>query len=103
MSQKEQLVKRAKERAKKKEIDFDISVHDITLVKFCPILGIPLMVNIGQYGGRYNSPTLDRKDNAKGYTKDNVWVISQLANQMKSSATKEQLVAFADWIKEEYQ
>jgi hypothetical protein len=53
-------------------------------------------------GGRHDSPSIDRKDNTKGYTKDNVWVISQLANQMKSNATPEQLRAFARWILSEY-
>jgi len=52
--------------------------------------------------GRSNSPSIDRKDNSKGYTKENVWIISQQANQMKSDATPEQLKKFAKWIISEY-
>jgi hypothetical protein len=45
------------------------------------------------------SPSLDRVDNSKGYTKDNVWVISQLANKMKNNASLDQLRCFASfWL-----
>lgn len=42
--------------------------------------------------------TSDRKDSTKGYTKDNVWVISLIANSMKWSSTKEERVLFAKWV-----
>jgi len=102
MNNKNLLLKRAKERAKKQSIVVDLSADEITISQYCPILGIELQVNTGYVGGRSNSPSIDRKDNTKGYTKDNVWVISQLANQMKSNATPEQLKAFARWIRQEY-
>lgn len=41
---------------------------------------------------------VDRKDPTQGYTKDNVWVISQLANAMKWDSTKEERLAFAKWV-----
>ena len=77
-----------------------ISKEDIKVPIFCPILDIKLEFHFGQgAGGKPSSPSLDRIDNTKGYIKGNVQVISHLANQMKSTATKEQLVKFADWIK----
>lgn len=103
MSIKSKLLKRARYRAKKKGQPFDIELDDITVSAYCPILGIPLHVNEGMIGGRDNSPTLDRKSNVLGYVKGNIWVVSQLANQMKSSANKEQLIAFANWIKNNYE
>lgn len=42
--------------------------------------------------------SLDRKDPTQGYTKDNVWVISQIANAMKWDSTKEERVLFANWV-----
>lgn len=88
----------AKRRAKAANIEFTISLEDIIIPKFCPLLGIEL-TNVCGEGAVISNPSLDRIDNTKGYTKDNVWVISKLANTMKSSATKEQLLAFADSIK----
>lgn len=73
------------------------------LPSYCPILGIELHVNEGKIGGRSNSPTLDRIDNDKGYVKGNTWVISQLANQMKSNATTSELRKFARWLLGEYE
>ena len=46
----------------------------------------------------YYSYSLDRKDPNKGYTKDNVWVISQIANAMKWDSTPEERVLFAKWV-----
>ena len=39
-----------------------------------------------------NSPSLDRIDSSKGYTPDNVWVISRRANIIKHDATLEELL-----------
>ena len=86
----------AKRRAKKKGLPFEISEFDFVIPEVCPILGIPLRPAY-KHSEDY-SPTLDRVDNSKGYTPGNVLVISQLANQMKSSATKKDLVMFAKWV-----
>lgn len=96
------MFRRAKQRAKERGIDFDLDKSDVIIPEFCPILGIKLETHVGHSGGRPNSPALDRIDNSKGYIKGNVIVISHLANMMKSSATEEQLVAFADWVYREY-
>ena len=92
------MLHRAKSRAKLKDLEFDLTVKDIVIPKYCPILGIELICKSGISGGQKNSPALDRKDSKRGYTKDNVQVISHLANMMKSHATEEELIAFANWI-----
>jgi hypothetical protein len=102
MSNKNLIYKRIKERAKKHNLPVELTISDITISNYCPILGIELHVNKGMLGGRSNSPSIDRKDSTKGYTKDNVWIISQLANQMKSNATPEQLITFANWVLKEF-
>ena len=92
------MLQRAKGRAKLKGLAFDLTVKDIVIPKYCPILGIELVCKSGTSGGQKNSPALDRKDSIRGYTKDNVQVISHLANMMKSYATNEELIKFANWV-----
>jgi predicted nucleic acid-binding Zn-ribbon protein len=96
------MLRRAKNRAKVRNVEFDLSLEDITVPTHCPILGIELVMHRGRSGGQPNSPALDRVDNNKGYVKGNVMVISHLANMMKSSATKEQLKLFAKWVFQTY-
>lgn len=90
----------ARYRAKKKAISFTLALDDIVIPMFCPILGIELKFNTTH--SLYNSPTLDRMDNTKGYEKGNVWVISNLANLMKSNATPAELLAFSGWVTKTY-
>ena len=93
------LYRSAKSRAKKKDIEFTISVDNIVLPSHCPILGIELIMHSdGKAGGKDNSYSLDRIDTSKGYIKGNIQVISFLANSMKRNATKEHLCLFAKWI-----
>jgi predicted nucleic acid-binding Zn-ribbon protein len=92
------MLQRAKGRAKLKGLEFDLTVKDIVIPEYCPILGIKLTCKSGVSGGQKNSPALDRINSNGGYTKDNVRVISHLANMMKSHATKEELIKFANWV-----
>lgn len=94
------LFSEAKSRAKRKCLEFSITLDDIFITKLCPILLIPMIVGDGKLTN--NSPSLDRFDNSKGYVRGNVMVISHLANTMKNSATKEQLLRFAEYINEFY-
>lgn len=77
--------------------EFTITEDDLTLPDLCPILKIPLFS--GQGKTTINSPSLDRIDNSIGYVRGNVWIISHLANRMKSDATEEELNNFCRWIK----
>lgn len=79
----------AKYRAKVKGLEFDLQPDDIAIPETCPVFGTPL----SKVGGRRtaNSPSLDRKDNTKGYTLDNVWVISNRANLLKKDTTLDEL------------
>jgi predicted nucleic acid-binding Zn-ribbon protein len=97
-SPESKMFQRAKGRAKQKKLDFNLTVKDIVIPKYCPILGIELVCKSGTSGGQKNSPALDRINSMRGYTKDNVQVISHLANMMKSHATEEELITFANWI-----
>jgi hypothetical protein len=85
----------AKRRAKKKGIEFTILPEDIIIPKLCPLLEIPLVANTrytsGLIGTTDNSPSLDRKDNNRGYTPDNIWVVSYKANAIKNNGSIEDL------------
>lgn len=82
----------AKKRLKGKDLELFIDPSDVIIPANCPLLNIPLVKNIGC--SAFNSATLDRIDNTKGYIKGNVWVISRLANTMKNSATLEEWKIF---------
>jgi hypothetical protein len=79
----------AKVRAKKKRIPFEIDLTDIVIPETCPLLGIPLTRAVKKLSD--NSPTLDRREGAKGYVKGNVRVISYKANRSKSNLTLEEM------------
>lgn len=97
-SEEKKMLNRAKERAKKLKIPFSITEEDIIIPEFCPIMGIRLQHHRGKSGAYKNSPSLDRIVPEKGYIKENVRVISQLANQCKGNATIDELIQFSKWI-----
>lgn len=93
-----QMLASSKKRAKSLGMDHDLDRLFLESIapKKCPVFGFDL-----KYGGgsRSNeSSALDRIDSTKGYTKDNVQIISFLANLMKSSASVDQQVMFANWV-----
>lgn len=78
-------------------MEFSITPEDFnSLPTVCPILGIPIAVS--EKVTTHNSPSLDRIDNSKGYTKDNTWIISHLANRMKNNADDQALYNFCKWV-----
>lgn len=91
------MLYRAKKRAESKGIEFNLSIDDIHIPDMCPVLGIKLSKKIT--GKKENSPSLDRKDSNKGYTKDNIVVISNRANRLKSDATCDEIEMILKYIK----
>jgi hypothetical protein len=91
------LLINCRNRAKERNLEFDLTKEDIIVPALCPILLKPLIC--GDKNDYSFSPSVDRIDNSKGYTKDNIQVISMKANKMKNNATKEELLNFAKWIK----
>jgi hypothetical protein len=93
------MLQGAKARAKKKSLPFSITLEDIPEIpERCPILGIPLKRRIGR-GHSDNSPSLDRIIPEKGYVPNNIQIISQRANEIKSDATPLELMKVATYIK----
>lgn len=85
------LLYQARQALKRRGIECNLVMEDIIIPDRCPIFNVPFD------NGRY-SPSLDRKDNSLGYTKENVWVISRLANTMKNDASLEELKLFCENI-----
>lgn len=86
------MLSRSKSRALAKGLEHTITLSDIQIPDKCPLLGIAIKDNTGNGRGNCrDSPSLDRLHSDKGYTPDNVWVISNRANEIKSNATLEEL------------
>lgn len=79
------ILQKIKERAKRKGLEFNLDESDVNIPDVCPFLGIPLFYTKGKQTN--NTPSCDRRDNSKGYTKDNVLFMSMKANNMKSDLT----------------
>jgi len=93
----------ARKRANALALPFDLSSEFVLSICFdtCPILGFHL-----KYGGGEKSKysaSLDRIIPSLGYTKDNVMVVSLLANTMKNEATPKEMIKFSEWIYETYE
>lgn len=90
------LWNQARKRSLDKGLEFTLLVSDIIIPDTCPIMGKKL-----EYipkGFHEYSPSIDRIDSSKGYTKDNIQVISSIANRMKWNATREQLITFCKGV-----
>jgi hypothetical protein len=93
-----QMLSSSKKRASSLNKPHDITTSYLILIapKQCPVFGWELKYGGGQKSKQ--SPSLDKIDPHKGYTKDNVQIISLLANLMKSQATPDELKLFAQWV-----
>jgi hypothetical protein len=86
----------ARERSKKKNMEFTITKEDIIIPDKCPLLGIDIIPNAKD---RKHSPSLDRIDSNRGYTPDNIWVVSSRANTLKNDATLQELELLVENLK----
>lgn len=89
------LVRAAASRARKRGTPFNLSKDDIRIPDRCPVLGIPLVFKVKPR--RDNSASLDEIISGKGYTRDNVVIVSWRANRLKSNATIKELQLLASF------
>ena len=96
---------KARTRAKKNGIPFDLTKEDIQKLwddcsGTCEILKIKMepTIQTGKWD-RWNCPSLDKIDPSKGYKKGNVRIISHKANTLKGDATLEQVQSLLDYMK----
>lgn len=93
------MLRSARDRARKGGYACTITVADIAVPEFCPLLGMRLERNTGT---RSSSPSLDKIRPELGYVPGNVWVISHRANTLKSDATLRELQKLVDNLAKTY-
>lgn len=87
-----QLFHQLKHGANERGIPFNLTVTDLYDLSFpirCPVLGIPLTFNSSC--PKDNSYSVDRIDSSKGYEPENIVVVSNRANTLKSNASLDEL------------
>lgn len=95
-----QLINNLKSSAKKRGIEFDLTTLDIDEIGIpltCPVLGIPIYFYRGT--PKDDSISFDRIDSSKGYTKDNVIIVSYRVNKLKSNATLAEMEAISSFYR----
>lgn len=96
------LYNRLKNSAKKRNIEFSLTIPELNNLTFpltCPILGIPLKFNRQRL--QDNSYSIDRIDSTKGYSIDNIVVISWRANRLKNNASINELNKISNFYNEQ--
>ena len=97
------LIHGARARARKFNLPFNLKAKDLReiITTHCPIFGFKFEINKkGIKNNWQTSPSLDRIVPAKGYVKENIIIISLLANSIKSSATPTQILKVGNFYKE---
>jgi hypothetical protein len=104
-----QLVNNARVRALATGLDFDPGLLDVLIAApstHCACCGVLLDYSTGRgrnNTARHSSPSLDRVNNIRGYTLDNVAVICWRCNRLKSFATLADLEALTAYVKRHQQ
>ena len=79
-------IKNIKKRAKDKNLKFDLDVFWLISIiptnRMCPVFKMPMIYK--KQNNKDLAASIDRIDNKKGYTKDNVCWISYKANRLKN-------------------
>lgn len=96
------LINASKQRAKNKNREHSITLEDVKEIYpidgCCPIFGMKLEFNSS--GFRESSPSIDRINSEKGYTKENIQIISWKANRIKGYASLQELEMLISYMKQ---
>ena len=98
-------LKNIRRGARRRGLDFNLTWRDLLPPDRCPVFGCELRLasnGPGRAGGGYkihpHTATVDRFDNALGYVKGNVRIISHRANTLKKDATADELRALLAYM-----
>ncbi len=100
---KARLACKARQRGREAGMEATFRGADIYWPTHCPVLGIQLDYDTPRGCRDFtapNLPSIDRWDNTKRYTNENVRVISLRANQIKGNATWQELMAVAIYARD---
>ena len=86
-------------RAQNKGVEFSIDRQDIVIPEHCPCCSSKMQTGTGER--HYASPSVDRFDPAKGYTKENIRVICWRCNDLKKNASLSELENIVAWMHSE--
>tara|TARA_R110002051_G_scaffold215376_1_gene279879 strand:- start:8592 stop:9008 length:417 start_codon:yes stop_codon:yes gene_type:complete len=93
------MLSKSKDKARRRNVFFDLTLDDINVGKKCPILGTTFKVGKENWG---DSPSLERIDKNRGYEPDNVIVVCMMANLIKNQATPYQIKQVGDFYEQLY-
>ena len=93
LRKKRRLVANARNRARKKNLPFSLTVKNVHWPVTCPVFGIPLDYHAPEC--RPNCASIDRLIPSLGYVPDNVMVVSFRANTLKSNGTADEFARLA--------
>lgn len=89
------IYNRAKSRATKRNIEFNLELEDIILPDKCPVFGTTFIYNDKDY-----TYSIDRINPSLGYIKGNIMIISNKANRIKNNASVKDLENILKYLKE---
>jgi hypothetical protein len=101
------MLRGAKERSVQNNLEFDLDIDflvKLSKVENCPVFGIRLEWEYDPdkkdiHKNKDNRPSLDRINSQRGYTKDNVKIISWRANKLKNESTLKELQEIIDYMR----
>lgn len=89
------LLRRCRQKTARTGIKCDLREKDLVVPTHCPVLGFKF-----DWDDFWKRPTVDRLNPKLGYTRGNVVVVSQRANQLRSNATLAELRAIIRFYKD---
>lgn len=92
---KQQILNKIRVRALSEGLEFDLTVDNVTWPTHCPVFGYELSY---YEADRDRSVSIDKNDPQKGYTKDNVVVMSARANRAKWNMTIEEVKKLYEYL-----
>lgn len=97
LNPEKRILATVKSRTAKDGIPFNLTLEDIIIPEFCPVLGIKLKK--GQGKRQDNSVSIDRIIPELGYVKGNIRIISWRANKLKNNGKIEEFEAIIKYMK----